>query len=838
MRIFILIFCLFIYLPIFGQNLIGDTVGVNYNQPREYEIGGLTVTGATTLDANVLKMISGLTVGKRVSVPGEDIAKAIENLWEQGLFADVGIFVTRISGDLIFLEIEVEERPRLSNLIFEGDIKKSDRDELREKLNILRGQVVTHNLKARLAQRTRNYYIDKGYLEVEANVTEEVDSLNSNNVIVVLNVKRNKKVKIEEINFIGNTALSDGKLRRTMKETKEARWYGVLKPSKFIEEQYEQDKNAIIAKYNSVGYRDARIIRDSVYTSSPGRIKIDMVINEGEQYYFRNIEWVGNSKYSDKELNDILGIKKGEIYDQGLLESRLYMNPNGRDVSSLYMDDGYLFFSVTPAEVQATSDSIDIEMRIYEGQQARINNVTISGNTKTHDHVIMREIRTKPGDLFSRSDVIRTQRELANLGYFNPEKLSVTPKPNPADGTVDIDYVVEERPSDQLELSGGWGAGRVVGTLGLSFNNFSARSLFKKGAWRPLPSGDGQRLSIRAQSTGLYYQSYSFSFTEPWLGGKKPNALSISLYNTSSTNGEKRYIDVEGEKVENPNRQGINISGFSVGLGKRLKWPDDYFTLYTEIGLQRYNLDNYQSFIFTDGISNNLSGKVTISRNSIDQLIYPRSGAQTSLTVQATLPYSSIWPQDYSQLEQSERYKWTEYHKWKFTTAWYNKLAGNLVLYTKAGFGFLGMYDRDLGITPFERFSLGGSGMTGAGGSAFFLGKEIIALRGYDDESLSPSVGGAIISKYTMELRYPISLNPNATVYVLGFAEAGKTWNSFRNFNPFNVYRTAGAGVRVYLPMFGLLGLDYGFRLDEVPGREDMEKGRLTFSIGFNLGEL
>jgi outer membrane protein insertion porin family len=551
-----------------------------------------------------------------------------------------------------------------------------------------------------------------------------------------------------------------------------------------------------------------------------------MTVFEGHVYKFGTITWVGNTKYSSEKLNSVLGIKPGDIYNQSQFESRLYMSEQSNDVSSLYMDDGYLFFQVNPIETRVHGDSIDYEMRIYEGKQATIRAITIVGNTKTHDRVIMREIRTRPGQLFRRVDVIRSQRQLASLGYFDPEKIQINPKPDPYTGTVDIEYVVEERPSDQVELSGGWGAGRIVGTLGVSFNNFSTRNFFNLPSWTPLPSGDGQKLSIRAQSNGLFFQSYNFSFTEPWLGGKKPNSLSFTMYHSVQSNGVK---------AKDPGRRDVKITGLSLGFGKRLKRPDDYFTLYLEANYQYYQLNNFgQVFAFDNGFSNNLSFRATLERNSTDQAIYPRSGSDIKVIGQFTPPYSLFNNKNYAEMSTQERYKFVEYYKWKFTSSWFTRLAGDLVLNTRIGFGYLGMYNRQVGVAPFERFYLGGSGLTGYA----LDGREIIALRGYDDGSLAPGTGAPIIAKYTWELRYPVSLNPSATVFGLAFVEAGNTWQNFKSFNPFDVYRSAGVGVRVFLPMFGLLGLDYGFRFDDVPGSPSMAPGQIHFTIGMNLGEL
>jgi outer membrane protein insertion porin family len=820
-----------------AQTVIGEQeVELNTTVQVEYEIGGVVVQGTDYLDKNVIILSSGLAVGDKIFVPGESITKAIKNLWELNLFSDISISAEKVTGKTIFLSINVEERPRLTKFSFKG-VKKSDADDIREKIKLNRGKIVTDNLIVTSKNTIKEFYIDNGYLDVDVNVTQTVDTSAQNGVILLFKVDKKKKVKIEKIIFEGNKSLESRKLKRTMKETKEKHWYGIFKASKYIEENYEGDKQKIIDKYNAKGFRDAQIEFDTVYTSNPGLISIKIKINEGPKYYFRNITWVGNSKHSTTELNSILGIKKGDIYSQAVLDARLYMSQDSRDVTSLYMDDGYLFFQIQPTEVLVENDSIDIEMRIYEGKQATINKVTVVGNTKTNDKVIIREIRTKPGQLFSRADIIRTQRELAQLRYFNPEKLGVNPKPNPADGTVDIEYVVEEQASDQLELSGGWGAGRLIGTLGVSFNNFSARSMFKPGAWRPVPAGDGQALSVRAQTTGRYYTSFSASFTEPWLGGKKPNSFSTTVYHNRQNQ--------TGLKSDDPLRQTLFITGVSFGLGKRLKKPDDYFTLFQELNIANYQLRNFRgTFTFSDGQALNASYKVALSRNSIDGPIYPRSGSQVTTSLQFTPPYSkfrdaALNTKDYYTRE-TDQLRLVEYYKYKFTTTWYMPLdrAKKLVLMTKLGFAYLGAYNKNLGFSPFERFYLGGSGLTG-----FALdGREIIALRGYVDQSVGNTfgTGSVVINKYSLELRYPLSLNPSATIYVLGFADAGNAWVNYKKYSPFDVVRGAGAGVRVFLPMFGLLGLDYGWGFDKVDNRANNGggKGQFHFTIGANIGDL
>lgn len=837
MKYFPRTFLPFIFLILFAQEGVGQaTIGgdeISFDNPKEYEIGGITVNGTKHLDRNVLILLSGISVGEKIMVPGEKISKAIENLWAQGLFSDIKITASKIQGNLIFLEYNLEERPRLSKFSLKG-AKKADTDEIRDEIKLIKGKVVTDNLLASTKNTIINFYKEKGYLNIDVIITQTKDTTLVNHVFLDIQIKKNGKIRINDIGIYGNTQISDGKLRRSMKDTKHKRWYTIFSSSKYLEENYIKDKQNLIAKYNEKGFRDARIISDSVYRFDKKHINIDIHIEEGKKYYFRNIQWVGNTKHSSQELSQILGVKKGDIFSQSYLDKKLFMNPEGRDVSSLYMDDGYLFFSVTPVEIAVVKDSIDLEMRIVEGRQARINKVYVTGNTKTNDHVIMREIRTKPGQLFSRADIIRSQRELSQLRYFNAEKLGVNPKPDPASGTVDIEYVVEEAPSDQIELSGGWGGGRVVGTLGVSFNNFSARNFFKGEAWRPLPAGDGQSLSLRAQSNGLYYQSYNLSFVEPWLGGKKPNSFSTSLYHSIQSNGEKVRVDSLGTKVKNIKRESIKITGLSFGLGKRLKWPDDYFTVYHEISLQHYLLDNYgQTFLFSNGNSNNFSYRWLISRNSIDQPIYPRSGSQISLGIQATPPYSLFFPdRNYATMTDQEIYQFVEYHKWKINASWFTKLAGNLVLNTKMGTGFLGFYNKEIGQNPFERFYLGGDGLSG-----FALdGREIIGLRGYDNGHLSAQIGSSVVSKYTMELRYPVSLNPSATIYGLTFIEGGYSWKKFNEYDPFRIRRSAGAGVRIFLPMFGLLGLDWGYRFDEpYPEIIDSKKHHFHFSIGANF---
>lgn len=817
--LFLLSVMLLVSASVSAQISVGGDTKLDYAAPKQFEVGGITVSGTKYLDKKVLVLLSGLSVGEKIQVPGEATTEAIHKLWDQGLFSDVEITATKIIDDKIFLDIRLQERPRLSKYALKG-VKKSDANDIRESIRLIKGKVVTENLIVSTENIIRNHFVDKGFLNVEVETIEEQDTTLPNNVVLTFNVDKKKKIKIAKLIFRGNEEVKRSKLAGTMKETKQSRWWRVWKTSKFLDFEYENDKKALIAKYNQMGYRDARIISDTIYASKKNAINVEINLEEGRKYYFRNITWSGNTKYPSEVLGKILGIKKGDVYDQSRLDANLFMNPNGRDVSSLYLDDGYLFFNVQPTEILVVNDSIDLEMRVREGKQATINKVTVIGNTKTNDHVILRELRTKPGQLFSRADIIRSQRELSQLGYFNAETLGVDPKPNPVDGTVDIVYTVEEKPSDQIELSGGWGAGRIVGTLGVTFNNFSLRNMFKKGAWRPLPAGDGQRLSLRAQSNGLFFQSYNFSFMEPWLGGNKPNALSISAFHSVQSNGVQRGED---------RREAIRITGVSVGLGTRMKWPDDFFLMQHELSYQNYILENYQLIDgFTNGTSHTISYRLSISRNSIGDPIFPTYGSIISGSLEVTPPFSLFTGLDYQTASASEAYKLIEYHKWKFDAKWYISLAKNLVIETKMQFGFLGGYNQDLGISPFERFFVGGDGLSGFG----LDGREIVALRGYDNNSLSPNFGGTIFTKYSAEFRYRISPNPQATVYVLAFAEAGDSWLTFAEFKPYQLKKSAGVGVRIFLPMFGLLGLDYGWRFDDVPGRPDMAPGQFHFSIG------
>jgi len=872
-----------------------DQNKVDYGFPKEYEVGGITVSGTQYLDQAILVSLSGLAIGDKITIPGDDISTAIKTLWKQGLFADVQIYASRIVNDIIFLELKLKELPRLAKYKFEG-VKNVELEELRESLPLLAGRILDDNTKNNTVYSVKNYYINKGYLNTVINLKEVADTNRANSVILTIDVQRGKRVKINELVLEGVEQVYPRKLKKVMKETKAKSNFNPKAPkmiwddlrgnnvintlanvsisdalnyfddkirirlfssSKFLKKKYKDDKEAIIAYYNSEGYRDARIIEDTTYFVDETNLNVHLKIDEGKRYYFGDIDWSGNTKYEKEQLARILNIKKGEIYNSDLLTMRLYADPNGADVSSLYMNDGYLFFNVTPIEKRVDSDTIDLEMRVYEGPEATINRILISGNTKTNEHVIRRAIRTQPGSKFRRSDIIRSQRELAALNYFNPETIGIQPRPNPSDGTVDIEYTVEERPSDQLELSLGWGgqgAGSLIGSVGVSFNNFSIRNMFNRESWkeRGLPAGDGQQLSVRFQSNGRAYQALSGSFTEPWLGGKRPNSFTLSVARVRQAQYPRNNNAISFDFSQPPtNLLTNNTVGLS--LGRRLKWPDDNFTMINSLRLSHYELIAWdQRFIVKDGNYFNLSLSTTISRSTIDQPIYPRSGSNFSFSLEVTPPYSQFNNKDYSSLSDPEKYKFPEYHKWKFKAEWYTALTRDekLVLMASTKVGVLGYYNEAIGTAPFERFWIGGDGLANQVGG-FLAGTDIFALRGYDDNDITRNsylredgntvqVGDPFLSKVTLELRYLLSPNPSATIYGLAFLEGGNSWSNMTEYNPFNLNRSAGLGVRIFLPMFGLMGFDYGVGFDKNAISDGTFGGYLSnyakfsFILGFN----
>ena len=818
---------------------------VNYASPKEYEITGLTMTGTRYLDPNSLVSLSGLKVGDKIRLPGEVTGSSVRKLMESGLLDNVELFANHAGEGKVALVFRAQERPRLYRVSFMG-VKKGEQDNLKDKVKLNLGKIVTNTITKNTQMAVRKFFVDKGYLNTKVKITTIPDSARNNATMRVL-VDKGQKVKIAKINFEGLTEVDESAVRMKMKGTKEMRFGRLFTPSKFVPKKYDEDKQKLLEYYNKLGYRDATIEDDTIINNGGNTISINVKLNEGHKYYYRNVDFSGNYLYTATQLRQVLGITKGDVYNPDDLDKRLNGNP-GQDLSSQYMDLGYLYYNAQPIERAVEGDSIDLEIRIFEGKQATINRVILNGNTKTSDHVVMRTVRTLPGQKFSKTALIRTQRELATLGYFDPEKIGINPVPQ-SDGTVDIEYSVEEKPSDQIELSGGWG-GYVgfVGTLGLTFNNFSARNIPNFSAWRPLPAGDGQRVQLRFQANGSQYQVYSLSFTEPWLGGRKPNAFSVSASHTvyktfyDPTNPYSIYQSLKGRT---PTGSYTNTA-ITVGLGRQLKIPDDYFSLSNSLTYQRYDLNNLDLFYigYKNGISNNITFNTTLSRNSIDNPQFPRNGSSFTLSGSFTPPYSAFKTTSETATPEN-KYKWVEYHKWMFDASWFQTVFGKLVLNTRAHLGFLGSYNKRTDIGPFERFVLGGSGLAGQG--QFALAQDIIGLRGYDDRSVytadynrvsdatARSQGGVVYNKFVAELRYPVSLNPSATIFVLTFLEAGNNWGSYKQYNPFDLKRSAGFGARIFMPAFGLIGIDYGYGFDTIPGVKDKASGQFHFTIGQQL---
>jgi outer membrane protein insertion porin family len=797
----------------------------DYMSPSDYIIDGITISGIKFLDTNALIGISGLRIGTEISVPGDAISLAAKKLWEQGLFSDIKIFITKIDGNKITLDIYLQERPRLSSLKING-LRTSETQDLTEKIALPNGSQVTAFILNKTEKTIKDHFTEKGFLNTKVTFIQKDDPDHPNNVILTINVEKKKKVKIAGIKFIGNESFESSRLKRQMKGTKEKNW-NIFRSSKFITSKYTEDKDKLVTFYNDNGFKDFAILSDSVYPVSDSRVALLLRLDEGKQYFIRNIRWTGNSIYPTQLLDQALNIKKGTVFNQTLLNDRLKVKEDA--VSSLYLDHGYLFSRLTPVESKIEGDSIDLEVRVFEGDQAYINNVIISGNTRTNEHVARRELFTLPGELFSKEKIIRSVRQLGVLGHFDPEKINPQPIPDQTNGTVDLLYKLEERANDQFEISGGWGAGMLVGTVGVRFNNFAMRNFFNLKDWKPYPSGDGQSLNLRVQSNGRVYQSYNISFVEPWLGGKNPNTLSISLTRALMTNGMKKGED---------GRQSMIIDGVDLGIGKRLSWPDDWFSLYGGVSYQRYSLTNYTQyqFLFDNGKANILSFTGKLTRFSTGpNLIYPRSGSSFTLSLQATPPYSFITGKNYTNATLQEKYRWIEYHKWTFKADYYFPLSPNdkLILNAKYSFGYLGFYNKTIGPSPFENYYLGGDGMSGYS----FYGREVIGLRGYTNGSATPTDSkgvpmGNAYTKITFELRYPVSLNPQATIYGLVFLESGKAWSELKQVNPFLMYRSAGVGIRANLPMFGLLGIDWGYGFDPVPGNPSANKSQFQFVIG------
>lgn len=833
MKLFKVFIVLALLTPAFllAQN---SNVVVDYSNPKKYIIGDIRVTGIKYLSPEQIISITGLQKGDQITVPSEELSDVLKRVWQQRFFSDAGFYIDSLSPnkDTCVLTLRLQERPRVSRWIFKG-IKKGEQSDLTERVKLRRGGALSDYVIKSTTDIIKKYFREKGFLKASVDVSQEVDTVIKNAVRVTFNVDKGPKVKIKTITFAGNENVKASKLAGSMKKTKDMRIKNLLKSKKFDEKEYDNDKNSMISVFNEAGYRDARIVKDTMYYIEDDRLEIDFTIDEGKKYYFRNISWTGNSIYSTEQLNNILRIQKGDVYDVITMEKRLFGDPKQQhlDVRKMYTDNGYLFFNLMPVEVMIEGDSVDVEMRIFEGEPATFNNIIINGNTITNEKIARRALFTRPGYLFSQSDFERSLREVSSMGHFDPE-VALSDKgynilPNQMNNTVDIAYNLAEKPNSQLELSGGWGGNTFVGTVGVSFNNFSLKRIFQKHAWRPVPLGDGQSLSVRFQTNGTYYTALSASFIEPWLFGKKPTSLSVSVYYTRQTNSYYFY-QTSDEYME--------VFGLSAGIGTRLKWPDNYFVLYNELSWQTYKLHNWNyNFLFNTGKSNNASYKISLNRNSTDQPIYPRKGSDLLLSLQLTPPYSLFRSKDtdYKNMSDEKKYKWIEYHKWTFKGTLYTQLFGDLVLKTSANFGYLGYYNRDLGYSPFEGFILGGDGMSGYN----TYGSEIIGLRGYPNNSLTPIIDGAyagnVYDKFTVELRYPVILQPQSTIYALVFLEGGNSWADIKDFNPFSIKRSAGIGLRVMLPIVGMLGIDWGWGFDPVPN-EGLKRGgsQFHFMIG------
>ena len=786
----------------------------------DYEVAGITVSGAQDLDPNVVIMLTNIRVGDNIQFPDPKISDAIRTLWRQQLFENITFSVISKSGKKVYLDIRLKELPKMSKYFITG-VKKTWKDDIREELDLRAGKVVNENLVVMSRNKIQSYFREKGYLNASVDITQERDTSFNNAVILGFKVKSGERVKIGEISFVGNEAVADKVLLKAMKNTK-MKGKAIFKVSKLRKKEYREDLRALVAKYNGMGYRDARIIRDTNYRVDDELVNIEIIVEEGRKYYFGDISFVGNTKYDTPLLRSILKINRGDIYDSQHLNERVSFDANGNDVASVYLNNGYLFSQVVPIEKNVQNDTIDVEIRIQEGRQATIRKVSITGNERTNDHVIYREVRTRPGDLFSKAMIQRTIRELSQLGYFDQTQIGVNPVPDPQTGTVDLEYTVVEKSTSQLELQGGWGANRVVGTLGLNFNNFSAKNIGNKRAWQPLPTGDGQTINIRAQSNGLYFQSYNASFTEPWLGGKKPNSFTGTIYHNVQSNGVQ---------ASDPNRQSLLITGINFGLGQRLKWPDDYFTLYQGLEFRRFNLNNFPTgFLnYNKGISNNVNYKFTLGRNNTDVPIFPTRGSQISFAAELTPPFSLLRDDiDYKNLSSEQRFKLVEYHKWKLNADWFAPITSKLVIRTHGEFGYLGSYNKDLGLPPFERFYVGGDGLA----NFVIDGREIIGLRGYTNNSITPGGGGALYNKYVFEVRYIIANNPSAQVFPLIFMEGGNNYDNFWDYRAFNLKRSAGAGLRIFMPMFGLMGVDVAYGFDPEPNGAAASGWQTHFIIG------
>lgn len=798
-----------------------------------YTIAGVTVRGNSLYASQIIIHETGLIEGSKVRIPGEQISSAIRRLWKHGLFDNVEIYVDRVEGDKVYLEIEVLERTPITRLQYEG-VSRTMQEDMAKDLNLNANQKVSEDLIQSVKNYIEKRYIKRGFLSAKVNVEISEDTLRENGgVYMKIILDKGERVRINSINFQGNQVLTADQLRKAMKDTKQIKHLNVFKQSKLVEDKYEDDLKNIVEKYKTLGYRDARVVGDTItWNRGDNTLDINIAIDEGNKYHYRSIKFLGNSKFSTEQLETILGIKEGDVYNGELLAKRISGSKDGRDIQSLYMDNGYLFAQIMPVEVSADRDSIDLEIRIIEYDKAYINRVTVKGNTRTFDEIIYRELTTKPGDLFSKTAIMQSQQRIGALGFFDGENIGIDPKPNLSTGTVDIDYTVVEKNSSQIELQGGWGGGMFIGTVGLSFNNFSTRNLFNKKAWKPLPMGQGQTFSLRFQAA-QGYTSYQMSFMEPWIGGRRPLSITTSFYYTK----QEAYNYYTNERMKGR----LDIFGGGIVLGKRLNWPDDYFVgtigiNYSRYGWKDYNWGIYQES-FTKGTSNNLNLSLGLNRRSSgSNPIYPTYGSDISLSLFLTPPYSLFNGRDYSDpnLTDVKRYEWLEYYKFKAKATWYNNIAAKLVLVTNVEFGYMGMYNHKVGLGPFERFIMGGSGMS----QYQYYSGEIISLRGYKDNTIASSntmvgIGDPIYNRFTVELRYPITLSQTTSIFVLLFAEGGNTYADLKSYNPFKLHRSTGAGIRVFMPMFGMLGFDFGYGFDPMPGEK--RGWQFHFSLGQQL---
>ena len=851
-----------------AQYTKADTIikpAVLYSAPQKYEIAGITVSGIDNYEDYVLIGLSGLSVGQVITIPGEEITAAVKRYWKHGLFSNVSITVEKVVGSQAYLNIALTQRPRLSKLNFNG-VKKSEREDLEAKLNFKQGNQITPNMIDRAKIVIKRYYDDKGFKNAEVEIIQRDDVAEANHLILDINIDKKEKIKVNKIYITGNSALNEKQLKWAMKKTNEkGNWRHLFRPKKFIENLYEEDKQLLIDKYNEHGYRDAHIVVDSIVPFDDKTIDVYIQVEEGDQYHIRNINWVGNTVYDSQGLAEVLRMKPGDVYNQKMLEERINMDDDA--IGNLYYNNGYVFARVEPVEVNVTADSVDLEMRVLEGPQATINRVRIAGNDRLYENVVRRELMTKPGDLFSKDALMRSAREIQQMGHFNPEAIAPDVQPDLANGTVDINWMLESKNNDQVEFSLGYGQTGVIGKIALKFTNFSMYNLFHKSDnYRAfIPQGDGQTFTISGQTNGSYYQSYNISFFDPWFGGKRPNSLSVNaffalqtglnnnFYNTAMMNNYYNYMYGYGnynnyynnyESYYDPDKY-LRMYGLSIGWGKRLHWPDDYFTLYGELTYQRYDLNNWEYFIISNGNSNNVNLSLNLGRSSIDNPIFPRQGSEISFNVAVTPPYSLFDGIDYKSLSEvkptdanynaslRKRYNWIEYHKWKFKSKFYTAFTGGqkcLVLMARADFGLLGHYNK-YKKSPFETFYVGGDGMSGYSYNYY---TDMIALRGYDNGALTPNGGGEgyAYSRFTMELRYPLMFENSTQIYARAFLEGGNAWTDVKKFNPFDMKRSAGVGVRIFLPMIGLMGIDWAYGFDKVFNSTASSGSQFHFILG------